>query len=669
MKGEILNSLVDQVAVINKRGEIIDTNESWKNFYRENGEETNLQLNYLTHLFNANMHEAYDGIIEVMNGHIPTFHINISLPAYSDNDWFSVMVSPVIEKEKIKGAIIVQRNVTKYEKERLEIFDVLESMSDGFIALDENWHFTYINKEAERLLAILKDDLLGKELWEVFPGALNTAFEENYTKTMYHREKTVFEAYLESVSKWFEVHTYPRGTGGIIVYFTDIDEKKAQADQLWDTAHHDYLTEIPNRLLLYKFLELKVSDGVPFVLFFVDLNNFKFVNDAFGHDTGDLYLMEVTKRLANDLPDKYFLSRFGGDEFILCTDYVDDFQVQIDANKILSIIEKPVNDIKLPPINISASLGISIFPQDGNSVDLLVTAADTALYKAKKSKEEPWVKYDSSMSESINRRMLLKESFKSAISTNDYYTVFQPQINTNSNEIIGVEVLSRWTHPELGTISPNEFIEIAEETGQIRLITEHVIDSSLSIYNKWKKTSGFSGRISFNISSPLLYEASFVSFLLYQLDKHDIPRDTMEIEITESVQIFSSTLMQQHMRELHESGIRIAMDDFGIGYSNLSYLNNLPISKINIDRYFIRSIGDNTKTEAILQTLIVLANKLEIDVMAEGVETKEQLDFLKANNCMLAQGYYYDKPLSDEQFTERLQQYGIKYPIKAHKVE
>lgn len=669
MKGEILNSLVDQVAVVNKSGEIIEENEAWKHFYQQNGEELTLGKNYFTHLFNSNSHDAYDGIIEVINGQIPNFHTVLSLPSGLVSEWFSVIMSPVIEKEKIKGAIIVQRNVNKYEKERREMFDVLESMSDAFVALDENWHFTYVNKEAERLLTSLKEDLLGKELWQIFPEALNSAFEENYTKTMFHRETTIFEAYFEPLCKWFEVHAYPRETGGISIYFNDIDEKKVKEDQLWDTAHHDYLTEVPNRLLLYKFLELKVSDGLPFVLFFIDLNNFKFVNDAYGHDTGDLYLLEVTKRLTNDLPDKYFLSRFGGDEFILCTDYVDDFQVQIDANKILSIIEKPVNDIKLPPINISASLGISIFPQDGNSVDLLVTAADTALYKAKKSKEEQWVKYDSSMSESINRRLLLKESFKSAISTNDYYTVFQPQVDTISNEIIGLEVLSRWIHPELGTISPNEFIEIAEETGQIRLITEHVIDSSLSVYNKWKKISGFSGRIAFNISAPLLYEASFVSFLLYQLDKHSIPKDTMEIEITESVQIFSSSLLQQHMREIHESGIRITMDDFGVGYSNLAYLNNLPISKINIDRFFVRSIGDNRKTEAILQTLIILANKLGIDVMAEGVETKEQLDFLTANNCTQVQGYYYDKPLNDDQFTERLQQYGISYPINAQMEE
>lgn len=667
MYEEIIDSLIDQVAVIKLDGVIININKSWKKFCEEmegNHEIPDIGTNFLRILSNSNSVEAYDGIIQVLNGDVPFFQTTYTFPSQKEKRWLSMIVSPLFEKGCVKGATIVYRNISNEENERLEVNDVLESMTDAFIALDENWRFTYINKEAERLLFLSKKELLGKDIWDIFPQAINTPFDENYSITMHKRIKTRFEEYFEPLETWFEVHAYPLESGGISVYFNNINEKKAKDDKLWDTAHHDFLTEIPNRLLLYKKLEMRISYGTPFAIFFLDLNNFKLVNDAYGHDMGDCFLLEISKRLRNDLSNKYFLSRFGGDEFILCTEYVDDFQVESDAYQILSVIEKPFNNFSLPPVTISASLGISVFPYNGNSVDSLITAADTAMYEAKKMKGDQWKRYESVMSDTLNRRLFIEESLKEAIKSDAYYTVFQPQVDSIKNEIIGIEVLSRWNHPELGPISPEEFICVAEETGQIRFLTEHIIDSSLSMYNKWKKMTGFSGVMSFNVSSTLLSEPSFVSFLLYQLEKHSIPQGKLEIEITENVQIFSSTVINNHMYDIQKAGIRIAIDDFGVGYSNLSYISNLPISKIKIDKFFINCIGESTKGEAILQAIIVLAKNLEIDVIAEGVETVTQRDYLKEHSCSLVQGYYYDRPLKEEQFLSRLQQFGIKYPNK-----
>jgi len=431
---------------------------------------------------------------------------------------------------------------------------------------------------------------------------------------------------------------------------------------LWDTAHHDYLTEIPNRLLLYKKLEDKIAENIPFVIFFLDLNNFKLINDAYGHDIGDEFLVEVTNRLKHELTSKYFLSRFGGDKFILCTEYIDEIQVQSDAYQILAIIERPFNNTSLPPMNMSASLGVSIFPEDGNSVDSLITAADTAMYEAKKVKGDQWLRYDREMSESLNRRLIIEKSLEQAVITKEIYPVFLPQVDIVNNQITGIEVLTRWSHAELGVIHPKEFIPIAEETGQIRMLTEHIIDTSLSMYTKWGKIYSFSEEVSFNISSTLLNEPSFVSFLLYQVNKHAIPGDKIAIEITENTQIYSSSVILNHLHDIREAGIRIVIDNFGIGYSNLAYIVNLPLSKVKIDKFFINSIGTNSKAEAILQSIIVLASNMKIDILVDGIKTKEQIEFLHTHKCSLVQGPYYDDPLSEEQFNYRLQQFGIQYP-------
>ncbi|MFB5087014.1 EAL domain-containing protein [Psychrobacillus sp. PGGUH221] len=666
MYKKIFDLFIDPVAIIKTDGEITATNKSWKKFSMENEgdlELANIGENFLTILLNANSIDLYNGILEVLNGRTSLFDKTYAYYSSSKKYWFSVIVRPLIERDIIVGAMIVQRNISKDEYERFEVYDILESMTSAFIAIDENWKFTYINKEGEKLLFTSREELLGENVWERYPDALNTSFEKNYTRTMYKREKTSFEEYYKPLETWFEINAYPRDNGGISIYFTNINEQKAKEDKLWDTAHHDYLTGIPNRLFLYKELERKIADASPFVIYFLDLNNFKIVNDAYGHDIGDYFLLEISKRLKHELPNKFFLSRFGGDEFVLYTEYVDAKQIQSDAYQILSVIEKPINIVNFPPLNTSASLGVSVFPNDGSCVDSLITAADTAMYEAKNIKGDQWKRYESEMLESLNRRLIIEKSLKEAISTQAFYTVFQPQVDIIKNEIVGIEVLSRWNHPELGFISPDEFITIAEETDQIRMLTEYIIDTCLLIYNKWKKITGFSGFISFNVSSSLLEEPSFISFLLYQLEKHSIPREILEIEITENTQIFSSSSIQNHMNDLRRAGIGIAIDDFGVGYSNLSYITNLPITKLKIDKFFINCIGRSTKGEATLRAIIVLANNLEINVIAEGVETIEQRDYLKENQCSFVQGYLYDKPLSDGQFMARLQQFGIKYSV------
>lgn len=665
MRNDIMNSLVEQVAIINKDGEIIQTNKLWEKHAEQNDYNpfvVQIGSDYLKVLAELSEFATNRGITDVLNGKTTYFHTIYTNSLSTEIHSFSILVNPLLEDDIIIGATIIIRDASENEKEHLLVYDVLENMTEAFLSLDKDWNFTYINKEAEKLLFASKKELLGQEMWGRFPEAINTVFDENYTKTMKDREKTRFEAYYEPFETWFEVSAYPKEDGGISVYFNNINDKKVSERMLWDTAHHDYLTEIPNRLLLYKKLEDKIADSIPFVIFFLDLNNFKLINDAYGHDIGDEFLVEVTNRLKHELTSKYFLSRFGGDKFILCTEYIDEIQVQSDAYQILAIIERPFNNTSLPPMNMSASLGVSIFPEDGNSVDSLITAADTAMYEAKKVKGDQWLRYDREMSESLNRRLIIEKSLEQAVITKEIYPVFLPQVDIVNNQITGIEVLTRWNHAEIGVIHPKEFIPIAEETGQIRMLTEHIIDTSLFMYTKWGKIYNFSEEVSFNISSTLLNEPSFVSFLLYQVNKHAIPRDKIAIEIMENSQIYSSSVILNHLHDIREAGIRIVIDNFGVGYSNLAYIVNLPLSKVKIDKFFINSIGTNSKAEAILQSIIVLANNMKIDILVDGIKTKEQIEFLHTHKCSLVQGPYYDDPLSEEQFNYRLQQFGIQYP-------
>lgn len=664
-----MDSLPYYIVAVDVNGEVIYTNPALQNDQLKNEkafEQLHIGANYLKVLSKLDSPPLeHKELMEVMEGKIPYFQTTYAHTPQSEGSPFFIVVTPLFEQGNIIGATIVYREISDVEKESFDFYDVLENMTDAFISLDENWVITHVNKETEKLLSASKKELLGEIAWEKYPEIINPSFGEKYSLAMNQREKVSFEEYYEPKNVWLEVNVYPKEHGGIFIYFTNIDEKKVKEDKLWYAAHHDYSTALPNRLLLYKSLEQRIEENNPFVLFFLDINNFKLVNDAYGHEIGDCFILEFVKRLKMDLPEKFVLFRFEGDKFVLCTEYIDEFQVQSDAYHILTTIEKPFNNQSLPPLNFSASMGVSVFPEDGSIVGSLITAANTAMYEAKKMKSDQWRRYESEMSDSLNRRLIIETNLKEALLSNAVYTVFQPQVDTRKDEIIGIEVLARWDHSELGRILPDEFIPVAEETGQIRILTEHIIDKSLSKYSRWKKIFGFNGGISFNISSSLLNEASFVSFLLYQLEKHSIPPGILEIEITENVQIFSSAVIQTYMHDIQQAGINIAIDDFGVGYSNLSYLTNLPISKIKIDKYFMHCIGENPKGEAILQTIIVLANNLEMDVVAEGVETKEQRDFLKNNNCPLVQGFLYDTPLNEDQFIYRLQQFGIKYPSNA----
>ncbi|MBM7577765.1 sensor domain-containing protein [Jeotgalibacillus terrae] len=525
--------------------------------------------------------------------------------------------------------------------------DVLESMNEAFFSLDENWCFTYVNHEAEKVLFKSREELIGKNMWLLFPDAWGTNFEEHYFKTMHDQIPTRFEEYYGPIKSWFEVTAYPNRQGGLSVYFRNINKQKEMEKSLWQSANSDHLTGLPNRRYSYELMKDYIEKNHPFTIYFLDLDQFKIINDLYGHDVGDRLIHKIGMRLQKNLPEEITISRLGGDEYlILVPDLLDKAEVEDLGNRLIGMFSKAFVLQDRPEIHVEPSVGVSQFPKDGNLVDTLIDKADIAMYEAKKKQLTKAVMYDPVMHESVSRDLIIQQELKKVIERGELEFVYQPQIDSRRNWITGVEVLTRWTHPVLGPVSPAEFIPIAETSGMMEKLTRYQLDWCLSKFSDWRKHFSFDGVIAFNISSGLFRNKNFIAFLEQVIREHKIPFDQIELEITENIQLFSHKESVQTLERLRDLGIRVAIDDFGTGYSTLSYLNQFPVDKIKIDKHFTDQIMTDIKGEAILVSIIKLANSLELDVLAEGVETEEQRDFLKMNGCSDMQGYYYFKPMT-----------------------
>ncbi|TFD95780.1 bifunctional diguanylate cyclase/phosphodiesterase [Jeotgalibacillus sp. R-1-5s-1] len=525
--------------------------------------------------------------------------------------------------------------------------DVLERMNDAFFSVDHEWRMTYINREAEKFLHCHRTDLIGKNLWKEFPRLRGSEFEENYLRAFHDQVTIQFESYFEPRDHWYQVHVYPNKHGGISIYFRNINELKKMEQSLWQSAHTDYLSALPNRRYAYECMKKYISKDQPFSIFFIDLNQFKIINDLYGHDIGDQLIVKVGLRLQKCMDIDTEVTRLGGDEYLIVVPQdLNDSEIDAVGNQIIGAFNQAFVFENCPDIHVDPSVGVSSFPKDGSLTDTLIDKADIAMYEAKKKQKLRAVRYDPDMHQSISRDLIIQQELKKIVERGELAFVFQPQVDSLNNWITGVEVLARWEHPVLGTVSPAEFIPVAESSGMMDKLTRHQLDTCLHQFAQWKKTYHFDGTIAFNISSLLIRNRSFMRFLEEVIQKHEISYHQVEIEITENIQLFSHRESIQALERLRELGVRVAIDDFGTGYSTLSYLNKFPLDKIKIDKHFTDQIHVDQKGEAILVSIIKLADSLRLDVLAEGVETAEQRDFLQENGCRHMQGYYYFKPMS-----------------------
>jgi diguanylate cyclase (GGDEF)-like protein len=437
----------------------------------------------------------------------------------------------------------------------------------------------------------------------------------------------------------------------------DITPVKNHQRALEYQATHDLLTMLPNRVLLNDRLDQALGKAIrrggEVAVAFVDLDNFKSINDSFGHKVGDIVLSETAGRLLTAVRDSDTVARVGGDEFVLVIEDADG------ANEFSSLMTRLLPAVAAPiqsdgvAVSVTCSVGISRFPHDGRRADELIKHADIAMYRAKQSGRNTVEFYNEGLHTARTSRIRMEMGLKNAISNNELSLVYQPQINMWSRRVCRCEALLRWNNPELGNPPPSEFIPVAEETGLIIAIGEWVIRTALKQLYEWHQ-SGFSELcISINLSARQLRDPSLIPAVEFALANYSINPAHIEFELTETMLMDGVEKIGSALAALRQLGVRLSIDDFGTGYSSLSYLRSLPVDAIKIDKSFIWSLSDSDDNGLIVRTMIALAIGLRLQVIAEGVETQDQLDFLLANGVDAVQGFIFSAPLPPEAF-ERL---------------
>ena len=431
-----------------------------------------------------------------------------------------------------------------------------------------------------------------------------------------------------------------------------------QRENLEYQANHDSLTNLPNRILfmdrLKYSLKLAQTHKTKVAVISMDLDHFKEINDSLGHNVGDKILLEFSKRLQNKMKISDTISRLGGDEFSLIINDVENIdnisEFIIDG---MQITKKPFI-VDNNTLHVSMSLGVSVYPDDGDDASQILKNADAAMFKAKDNGRNTYSFYDKSMTDKALKRVFLETALRKAIEDDELIIYFQPQMDGTKDSIVGMEALVRWQHPTLGIISPDQFIPLAEVTGMIVELDRIVMKKALTQFKKWNADGLNPGKLAINLAVKQLESNDFIYFLKDILNCEECSYTNIEFEVTETQIMKNPEKSITILQEIHDLGISIAIDDFGTGYSSLAYLKKLPITKLKIDRSFIKDLGQNSEDEAITKTIINLCKSLNLKVIAEGVETKEQKDFVLENDCNFIQGYLYSKPLSIRDMTKFL---------------
>jgi diguanylate cyclase (GGDEF)-like protein/PAS domain S-box-containing protein len=448
------------------------------------------------------------------------------------------------------------------------------------------------------------------------------------------------------------------GTGKVLkllLVTRDITERKKWEQQIYHLAYHDTLTDLPNRrLFMNKLAETirALDKRDKLAIFFIDLDRFKYVNDKMGHDTGDYILLEAAQRIKQALRSTDLIARLGGDEFTVMLPDVDEDMVQSIAIRIQQKLKQPIH-VPGEQFNISCSIGISIYPENGKNADDLLKRADTALYTVKEQGRNGYALFRDEMERKSLERMMMEKELRKAVKEEQFYLEYQPKLDLSSEEIAGMEALVRWRHPEIGVIPPNKFIPIAEETGLIIPLGEWVLREACRQNKKWQELGYPPVPVSVNVSVRQLEGGGFLETIEQVLEETRLDPEWLEIEVTETVfaDLEDAAGMLQTIRDY---GVKVSVDDFGTGYNSFSYIKQLPIDTVKIDSSFVRDIDHSEESKAIIEAILLLAKTLKINVVAEGVESKNHFHFLAKEGCDQGQGYLFSKPVPSEVFERYL---------------
>lgn len=416
-------------------------------------------------------------------------------------------------------------------------------------------------------------------------------------------------------------------------------------------AYSDPLTGLANRHDLTRFFEEQFNPSVGGAIFFIDLDRFKSINDTLGHDIGDLLIREVSQRLQQAVTDRQTVFRLGGDEFLIASKDGSVEAVQCLADRVLDDIKKPYF-IEGNELYVTGSIGISLAPQHGTDRSSLLKAADTAMYNAKNAGKNRFRIFDEQMDREMIRKMELEKDLRKALAHQEFFAVYQPKCDAGTNRMVGMEALLRWQHPALGVISPVEFIPIAEDTGMIIPITHWLLKEVCKQNRYWQEQDWANICVSVNMSVRMFESQALYDMVREALADSGLEGQFLELEITESIAMNDAEDTIRQLHKLRSLGVRVSLDDFGTGYSSLGTLDEMPVDTLKIDQVFIRK-SQHTSKQAIISNIIAIAQNLNLEVVAEGVETEEQIQFLQSRGCHVMQGYYYGMPMTAEEIGRR----------------
>jgi len=573
------------------------------------------------------------------------------------------------EDNNILGVVLVFNDVSerKQAEEKIRtLYQAIEQSPVSVMITDINANIEYVNSTFEQNTGYLSAEVIGQN-----PRILKSGKEpEQFYHEMWQTITSGKAWWGEVMNRkkngelyWENAHIAPvlDESGSIRNYLAvkeDITLRKQQEETILHQAHHDALTDLPNRFLSLDRLSQLISEAQRshklVTVLFIDLDDFKKINDTLGHDAGDKLLIEAAARLRSGVRDGDTVGRLGGDEFIVLLGGLSDVT---DARPVVENLLSRFRDafrIDGRELMITASVGVSVYPNDGDNPSKLLRNADSAMYHSKDEGRNTYSYFTDAMNKDVSRRLALEEQMHGALDRGEFYLCYQPKVDVTSCNIVGVEALLRWNNPALGEITPDEFIPIAEQTGLIVPIGQFVLTQALEMMAGWKQKYKQPFTMAVNLSPRQFRDHNLVTFIKNAMAQSGVLDESLELEITEGVLMSGHTHIDKALAAIHDLGIFLSMDDFGTGYSSLSYLRRYPFDVLKIDRSFINDITVDIADRELVNAAIAMAHSLGLKVVAEGVETEEQLALLVTQGCDIGQGYLFSKPVGAEEITEML---------------
>lgn len=573
----------------------------------------------------------------------------------------------VAEELFVKGK---QDSISGYPIELSE--KVFQKVSEGIMITDLSKRILHVNPAFEMVTGFQRDEVIGHSPKILQSGIHGSDFYQKMWAEVNDKGEWQGEIWNrrkngEIYPEWLNIMAVRDAEGAIRNYcgiFTDLTDRKVAEQELKEMALTDSLTGVSNR---YDFSErmkqlLKTSEeyNISHSLLFLDLDRFKQINDSLGHDIGDMLLIEVSKRIRRLIKNKDIIARYGGDEFVIALSAIKHPREAAHlADRIIEALEHPFH-LNGEEIYISTSIGISLYPNDGDTTDELLRKADKAMYFSKENGRNQYCFFHDDLQPSSKRLVILESELRKAIEAKTIEMVYQPKVDVRSNRVIGLEALVRWTSEKLGPVSPSEFIPHAESTGLIAPLSEVILERVCEDFIRYDLAKDCGLPVSINISGIHFQQSQFTAVLKQTFEKMNCQPAYFELELTEHTVMNNSHHTAEKLNELKNMGFKISIDDFGTGYSSLSYLHRFPIDFLKIDRSFIKNIHDQKENELIVNAIITMASSLQMEVVAEGAETLEQVQLLQRLGCGIVQGYYYSKPMRPEEIRFFMEEWNIR---------